>query len=129
MAIVGTPRIYHHKYKFVVELDGFSSSGFQKCSELSAEVGDVEYSEGGTLYPDVSPGRVKFTELTLSRGATSDIDMYRWYNQVISAAANSGLVDPAFRRNGHIVQLERDGAALRRWQLWSAYPKKFVAGE
>ena len=38
MAVIGTPRSFHKKFKFVVEIDGFQHAGFQKCSELSVEV-------------------------------------------------------------------------------------------
>lgn len=129
MPVVGTPRKFHHKYKFVVEVDGFASSHFQKCSELSGEVAVVEYSEGGALIANKSPGRITFSELTLERGATSDLDMFRWYKDVANAAANAGKVDPSFRKNLDIVQQERDGTTLRRWRLTGAWPSKFVAGD
>jgi hypothetical protein len=32
MAVIGTPRTFHKKFKFIVEIDGIASAGFQKCS-------------------------------------------------------------------------------------------------
>src|SRR6476659_7691227 len=58
MAVIGTPRTFHKKFKFIVEIDGVASAGFQKASELSVEVANVQYSEGGALIPNQSPGRL-----------------------------------------------------------------------
>ena len=129
MAVIGQPRSFHKKFKFIVEIDSFTSSGFQKCSELSAEIAKVEYSEGGSLIPDKSPGRLTFTDVTLERGATQDLDMFTWFKQVANAAANSGLVDPSYKRNADIKQQDRDNSTLRRWRLTNAWPVKFMAGD
>ena len=42
MAIIGNPRSFHKKFKFIVEIDDVGHAGFQKCSELSVEVANVE---------------------------------------------------------------------------------------
>ncbi len=128
MAVIGTPRTFHKKFKFIVEIDGVASAGFQKCSELSVEVANVEYHEGGTLIPNKSPGRLKFADVTLERGATKDHDLFDWMEEVADASANAGLVEPKFKRNLDIVQQDRDGSTLRRWSLSGAWPTKFVAG-
>lgn len=140
MPVIGNPRTFHKKFKFVVEIDGIVSAGFRTASELSVEVAKVEYYEGGSLIPDKSPGRLSFTDVTLERGATTDRDLFDWMEQVADAAAaagppregvgsGSGLVEPAFKRMLDIVQLERDGSTLRRWRLHGAWPQKFVAGD
>jgi len=129
MAIVGQPRSHHKKWKFVVEIDGVAYAGFQKCSELSAEVAKVEYSEGGSLTPTKSPGRVSFSDVTLERGASKDRDLYDWFNEVVRVSTGLGAVDPRYTRNLDIVQQDRDGKTLRRWSIAGAWPTKFVAGE
>lgn len=129
MPVIGNPRSFHKKFKFVVEIDGVAVAAFQKCSELSVEIAKVEYFEGGSLIPDKSPGRLTFTDVTLERGATQDRDLLDWFSQVADAAANSGLVDPEYKRMVDIVQQDRDGTTLRRWRLTNAWPTKFVAGE
>jgi phage tail-like protein len=128
MPIIGTPRTFHKKYKFLVEVHPLASAGFQKCSELSVEVANIEYHEGGSLIPNKSPGRLKFSDVTLERGATKDHDLFDWFSEVAAAAANAGLVEPLFKRNVDIVQQDRDGTTLRRWTLNGAWPVKFVAG-
>jgi len=113
----------------VVEIDGVARAAFQKASELSAEVAKVEYSEGGTLIPDKSPGRVTFADVTLERGATREQDLYDWFVDVVNVAANSGLIDPIYKRMVDLVQQDRDGKVLRRWRLHNCWPTKFTAGE
>lgn len=133
--VFGNARSFHKKFKFVVDIDGFESqpglggTAFQKCSELSYEIAKVEYSEGGSLIPDKSPGRLTFADVTLERGVTSSQEMYDWATDVADAASNSGLKDPSYKRTVDIVQQDRNGATLRRWRLFNAWPTKFTAGE
>ena len=129
MPVIGNPRTFHKKFKFIVEIDGVVSAGFQKCSELSVEVANVQYYEGGSLIPNKSPGRLTFADVTLERGATSDKNLFDWLTQVADASANAGLNEPEFKRNLDIVQQDRDGSTLRRWSLNGAWPVKFVAGD
>lgn len=127
--VTGNSPVYHKKYKFLVEIDNFIVAGFQKCSELSAEVAVVEQYEGGSLTPNKSPGRVKYTDVTLERGATDNLDSWNWFKQVVDAVAGVGDEDPIYKRNLTIVQQSRSGKRLRQWRITAAWPNKFVAGE
>lgn len=129
MTIIGRPRSFHHKAKFVVECDGFGSASFAKCSELSVEAAAVTHWEGGRRIPFKSPGRLTFADVTLERGATTDRDLYDWMLDVCNAAAGVGLVDDLYKRNIDIVQMDLDGRTLRRWSIFRAWPVKFVAGD
>src|SRR6266568_9077644 len=129
MPIIGNPRSFAKKFKFIIEVDLFGSSGFQKCSELSVEAANVQYFEGGSLIPNKSPGRLTFSDVTLERGATQDHDLFDWFQDVAIASSGQGLVDPFYKRSADIVQQDRDETELRRWSLTRAWPTKFVAGE
>ena len=129
MAIIGNPRSFHKKFKFLIEIDGVAHAGFQKCSELSVEVANVQYYEGGSIIPNKSPGRLTFADLTLERGATQARDLFDWFQDVAVTASGLGLTGENFKRNLDIVQQDRDGTTLRRWSLSRAWPVKFVAGE
>ena len=129
MTVVGNPRSFHKKFKYVVEIDFLAHAGFSKCSELSVEVANVQYFEGGSLIPNKSPGRLTFADVTLERGATVDQDLFKWFQDVAITSSGLGLVDPSYKRNLDIVQQDRDGSTLRRWTLFGAWPTKFVAGE
>ncbi|MCP4678742.1 MAG: phage tail protein [Deltaproteobacteria bacterium] len=129
MTIVGNPRSFHKKFKFIVEIDDVKSAGFQKCSELSVEIANVQYSEGGSLIPNKSPGRLTFADVTLERGATQDRDLFDWFSDVAITSSGLGLTDNYYKRNLDIVQQDRDGTTLRRWTLHNAWPVKCVVGE
>jgi phage tail-like protein len=130
----GNPRQFYKKYLFEVRWINPASgaeeaASFQKISELSAEVGKVEHWEGGRMRPYKEPGRVTYTDLTLERGVTSENSLYRWFQQVVTNAAQSGNPTPEFCADIQIYQLDRNGAKLRHWQVFGAWPTKFVAGE
>ena len=140
MPVIGAPRTFHDKFKFLVQVDGFDSAAFNKCSELSVEAAKIEYNEGGTLIPDKSPGRLTFSDVTLERGvAFNDNDMFDWFSEVADASIQSSLIagagqgageiDPLFKRDFDIVQQDRDGTTVKRWRIFQAWPVKFVAGE
>jgi phage tail-like protein len=124
----GTGRSFYKRFKFVVEIDGFARAAFQKCSELEAEIAVIEQWEGGSLTPSKSPGRVKFANITLERGATKDLDMFNWFKQTVDYGANVGLNDDEYKKNFDIVQQDRDGSELRRWPVTGAFVTKFTAG-
>lgn len=132
MAVIGQPRSFFNKFKFLVEIDGITYAGFQKCSELSAELAKIEHWEGGSLIPNKSPGRLSFTDITLERGGTRDMELYRWFEETARASAGlggTGLPDPFYKRTLDIVQLDRDDSVLQRWNVVNAFATKFVAGE
>jgi phage tail-like protein len=125
----GKPRSFYKKFKFVVEIGGVASAGFQKCSKLEGEVTVAQQNEGGSLIPDKSAARAKFSDVTLTRGATDDLDLFNWFKQTVNAAANSGAVDGVYKRDFDIVQQDRDGTVRRRWRVTNAFPVKFTPGE
>ena len=112
---LGLPRSFHDKFKFIIEIDGIASAGFNKMSELSVEAAKIEYYECVALI------------------------LYQWFLQVadgasfgsgpVPAGQGAGLPDPQYKRMLDLVQQDRDGTALRRWRLFNAWPQKFTAGE
>jgi phage tail-like protein len=129
MTVLGVNRVYHKKYKFLVEIDQVVVAGFQKCSGLAAEVAVTEQYEGGSLTPNKSPGRIKYSDVTLERGATDDLDLFNWFKQVVDAVAGIGEDDPIYKRNMTIVQQSRSGKRIRQWRITQAWPTKFAPGE
>lgn len=125
----GTPRSFHKKFKFLLDIDDVGYAGFQKCSELSAEIAKIEYHEGGNVLAHKSPGRVTVPDITIERAATADNDLWNWFSSCISLTSQLGLKEPDLYRNGDISQLDRDGTELRRWGLTGLWPTKFVAGD
>lgn len=129
MAITGNARSFFKKFNFEVEVQGVGHAGFSKVSELSVEVANSQYWEGGRLIAHKSPGRLTFPDITLERGATLDRDLYTWFENVIQLASGVGLPDPNYKRSLEIVQKDRDGSTARRWSVYGAWPIKFVQGD
>jgi phage tail-like protein len=130
LGVVGEARSIHKRFKFIVEIDGVASAGFQSCSGLEAELAEMTYWEGGAIIPEKQPTRLTVSDVTLERGAaTGDHDLWNWFSQTADASANAGLPSPLFKRNLDIVQMNHDNSVIRRWTIFNAWPKKFVAGE
>lgn len=129
MTIFGVPsgRQFYKKFKFVVEIQGVAFAGFRAMSEIRIQVAEVAHFEGGSLIPSKQPGRVTVPDVTLSRGASDDLDLWNWMQETI--AAGSILVDPAQKRTIDVVQQDRAGTELRRWTLHGCWPKEFKAGD
>ena len=128
MPVTGSPRNYHQRFRFRVEIGGLTSAAFQSCSELSAEAATIEQWEGGTTLAEKRPGRITIPDITLERGATTDLELWNWFKEVSNLVSKSGLVIPEYERSFDIVQLDRDNSVLLRWRVYRAYPNKFVAG-
>lgn len=135
MGLAGTVKSFDTKFKFLVEIDGFSSASFSKVSGLEVEIEPIMHREGGSLVPNKQPGLVKFGQITLERGVTNDVDFLNWVTSVVALSAagvgavNTGLPTPLYKRNFDIVQLDRDGATLKRYTVYGAWPTKYTAGE
>ena len=133
MSLVGRPRSFRKKFLFDVEIPGIGWTGFQKCSEIKSTTAVVEQWEGGGILSwrvaYDSPGRVKVADVTLERGATADLDLWEWYRQVNDGSSGEGLLDDRYKRLVNVVERDRDGAALRRWELHNAWPIEYSAGD
>lgn len=128
--IVGQPRSYDKRFLFGIEIDDAEVSWFETCSAIEEESGVVEQHEGGShLVADQSPGKTRWTPVTLGIGVTDNQELYDWRQQVVSSTANSGEPDATYKRNVAIVQKDRDGTEKGRWTLYDAWPSKCVWGE
>lgn len=128
--VIGTPRSYHKKWMFKVEIDGLDIAWFQSVSGLEQEVGIVEQHEGGNPnVADQSPGKIKNTPITLVAGVTVNSDLWDWWQLVVDATTGLGLPDEQYKRTVVISQLDRDGTVLKRWTLAKAWPHKYTGGE
>lgn len=120
---------FHLKNKFLVRIGGFVVAKFQSVSEISSEVGKIEYREGGAMYPDLSPGLATATDVTLVRGVAVDDEMRPWFEETVNGATDRGLEVTALRRDVDVEQLGRGDQLLRVYRLFEAWPMKWVAGD
>ncbi len=126
-AIQGVTRTYYKKFKFLIEIAGVTYAGFQTCGEISVEVAKIEHHEGGSLIPNKSPGKVTVADVELTRGATDDLDLWNWMRQAVELGAI--VSEEALKRSISILQQDRAGNEINRWDLVNAWPTKFVASQ
>lgn len=114
------------KFKFLVEIDGFVEAGFQKAGPLKTTVEVSEYREGGSTFPDKDPGLANVDNLVLERGSTESEELYQWFKNILDGVGGEGGVD---KRNLAIIQQDRAGNEISRWNVYNCFPISFQAGD
>lgn len=106
------------KHKFAVSIPGLPSGmGFSKVSGLSAEIGVVEYAEGGYSATHKLAGKEKVEAVTLERGMFKTKEMETLYKKSLS--------DPNYRTTVVISLQDNNGAVVRSWKLAEAWVSKW----
>jgi phage tail-like protein len=108
-------------FQFFLELDGVSWAQFRECSGLSSEHEVIEnkaVSKDGHDFVGKMPGRLKWGDISLKRGMTSEMDIWKWRKQV-----EDGKIAAA-RKNGSIVLYDYDFKEVARWNFKNAWPSK-----
>lgn len=129
MPIPGKGRKFYTKFAFIVEVEDLGSAMFSKAGPLEIELNEIQYYEGGAILPEKIPGRATVSDITLERGSSNDRDLYDWFRKVLAQQAGTGLPDDNFKRTIEIIQLDRDETVAKRWVIYNAWPKKFIAGD
>src|SRR6185503_14104076 len=104
---------------FGVEFQGQVVGAFRECTGMGSENEVVEYKASGPKGEYVVhkvPGRMKWNNITLKRGITKDIDMWKWRKLV-----EEGNIDGA-RKNGAITMFNQHGDPIAKWQFFNAWP-------
>jgi phage tail-like protein len=97
---------------------------FQDCTGLAVEVEVTEVVEGGANGgAHKLPGRLKYPNITLRRGATADAAFAAWRPTL------SGGKLVVARKPVSIVLFDHAGATVRRWEVAGAYPVKWTGPE
>ena len=108
-------------FHFAVDIQGAVTGYFTECSGLGSEHDVVEHkvvTETGQEVVLKLPGRLKWDNITLKRGITSNLDIWDWRKQV-----EDGTVDAA-RRDGSIVMYDQELKEVARWNFERAWPLK-----
>jgi phage tail-like protein len=115
--ITGDPLVSFH---FAIDF-GKVTGYFSEVSGIGSEteVTDVKVTDAkGRPVIRKIPGRLKWGEITLKRGITSNMDFYQWRKQV-----EDGLVDAA-RTDCSIIMYDQAGKEIARWNVFKAWPSK-----
>lgn len=108
-------------FNFSLEISGVITGFFTEVSGLGSETETVEHkiiSETGTEMVKKIPGRLKWSDITLKRGITTNMDIWEWRKDV-----EKGLVSTA-RKNGSIVMYDQMQKEVARWNFQNAWPSK-----
>jgi phage tail-like protein len=108
-------------FNFGLEVQGEVSGYFTEISGVGSEHEIIEHKvvdqQGHEIIQKI-PGRLKWGDVTLKRGVTSSMDIWKW-----RAKVEQGKMGDA-RKNGSIVMLAREYRAVARWNFTNGWPSK-----
>jgi phage tail-like protein len=108
---------------FSIEFQGQVSGAFRECEGLGSSNEVVEYKasgEKGEYVVKKVPGRLVWNNITLKRGITDSMDMWKWRKLVEQGNVNSA------RKNGTITMYNTQGTAVAKWNFVNAWPSKIT---
>ena len=114
-------------FKFGLEIEGKLTGFFTQVGGIGSETEVVQHKivnaeTGETLIRQI-PGRLTWTPVTMKRGVTSSMDIWKWRQQVVE-----GKIEEA-RTNCSIVAYSQDNKEIARWNFENAWPSKVVGPE
>lgn len=104
---------------FFLNLQGAITGYFTECSGLSSSnevITDKSVDAKGYTRIRKIPGPITFSNITLSKGITSSLELWKW----IAAVAEGKLE----RKNGTISLVDPKGTVVAEWNLTAAWPVK-----
>ena len=107
-------------FHFSIDIGGVIKGYFTECSGLGSEHEVIEHKvvEGNKELVIKMPGRLKWENITLKRGITKSMDIWKWRKQV-----EDGDVEKA-RTNGSIVMYDQHANPVARWDFDKGWPSK-----
>ncbi|MBV8719894.1 MAG: phage tail protein [Chloroflexi bacterium] len=109
-------------HQFALEIQGITEATFREASGFGSEHQIIEQKEqtskGNTVIRKI-PGTLKWQNITLKRGMTSNDEMWKWRQQVID-----GKIEDA-RLDGSIVGYDENGEEKIRYDFRRGWPSKW----
>ncbi|MCB0165029.1 MAG: phage tail protein [Anaerolineae bacterium] len=110
-------------FRYLLEVEGQTLAYFTEASGLGSENEIVEQKvvdENGREIIRKSPGRLKWTDVTLKRPITDNLDLWEWRERIVRGEIS------AARRNISITMNDLSGSPIARWYLDNAWPAKII---
>ena len=106
-------------YNFRVEFDGITKAAFREFSGLTFETDPVEYREGDErrLHVRKLVGLRKVTNLQAKRWITTDMQLSRWYSEILNGGARL--------RDGAVILTDELQKDRMRWSFRNAFITKW----
>lgn len=111
-------------YTFGLEVEGNLVGFFTTVSGIGSETEIVErkvVDDNGVEITHFVPGRLRWTSITLSRGLTTNLDIWEWRQRVVE-----GRIEDA-RADCSIVLYDEANQEIARWNLEYAWPSAISA--
>ena len=108
-------------FHFGVEVQGVVTGYFTECTGLGSEHDVIEHNvvtEKGIEVVMKIPGRLKWENIVLKRGITSNMDIWDWRKEV-----EDGKVSDA-RHDGSITMFDQELNPVARWEFKRGWPLK-----
>jgi phage tail-like protein len=108
-------------YHFALDIQGTVKGYFTEVSGIGSETEVAEQkvvSEKGIQVVLKVPGRLKWGDITLKRGLTADMELWKWRKMV-----EDGDVKGA-RKNGSIIMFDQALKPVAQWDFKNAWPSK-----
>ncbi len=113
-------------FQYALDIGGKVSGFFQDCSGIGSEHEIIEQKltdANGRPFIQKLPGRMKWNDVTLKRGITGEMDLWKWRKLV-----EDGEVDKA-RTHCSVVMMSRAGKPVAQWDFVNAWPSKVSGPE
>jgi phage tail-like protein len=109
-------------FHFGLEIQDQITGYFTECSGIGSEneVIEQKVQKKGVEVVIKLPGRLKWENITLKRGITSSMDLWKWRKMV-----EDGDVKGA-RKSGSIVMYDSTLSEKARWNFEGAWPSKIT---
>lgn len=108
-------------FNFLLELDGAAAGFFTEVSGIGSEHELIEHKvvdEKGHEIVRKLAGRLKWTDISLKRGVTSNTEIWDWRDVVLKGTWT------AARKNATITAFDREGNPVGKWHFTNAWPSK-----
>ena len=108
-------------FNFLLELDGAIAGYFTECSGVGSENEIIEHKvvdkQGHEVVRKI-PGRLKWQDISLKRGITSDLQIWAWRENVVQGKMSDA------RKSVTITMLDREYKPVAKWHFTNAWPSK-----
>src|SRR5690242_5341899 len=108
-------------FSYSLDLSNKASGMFTEVSGIGSETEIIEVKAvdgAGRDFIKKVPGRLKFTDITLKRGITTNMEFYNWRKQVEDGQVASARV------NATITMYDQAFRPVAKWDLRNVWPAK-----
>jgi phage tail-like protein len=108
-------------FHFALDVQGVIKGYFTEVAGIGSETEVAEQkvvNEKGIQVVLKVPGRLKWGDITLKRGLTSNMDLWKWRKLVEDGDVKSS------RKNGSIIMFDQSLKPVAQWDFKNAWPSK-----